>query len=67
MCTLVGKIHRIIRLGVMLWAMQSKTNGVALPVICLNENQSMNTMVVKTMKLRSLHLDEASRIRGIYS
>ena len=34
----------------MLWAMQSKKNGVALPVPCLNENQSINTMVVKTIK-----------------
>ena len=53
MCTLVGKIHRIIRLGVMLSAMQSKKNGVSLPVICLKCNQSIITMIVKIMKLRS--------------
>ena len=54
MCTLVGKIHRIIRLVVMLWAMQSKKNGIALPVTCLKCNQSTITMIVKIMKLRSI-------------
>ena len=54
MCTLVGKIHRIIRLGVILWAMRSKKNGVSLPVICLKCNKSIITMIVKIMKLRSI-------------
>ena len=53
MCTLVGKIHCIIRLGVMLWAMQSKRNGVAFPVTWLKGNQRSVNMIVKTMKLRS--------------
>ena len=67
MCTLVGKIHCIIRLGVMFWAMQSKKNGVSLPVTCLKDSQSIITMIVKIMKLRSFHEYEVSQIRGIYS
>ena len=53
MGTLVGKIHCIIRLGVMLWAMQSKKNGVAFPITWLKCNQRNVTMIVKTMKLKS--------------
>ena len=67
MCTLVGKIHCIIRLGVMLWAMQSKKNGVAFPVTWLKCNQRSVTIIVKTVKLRSTREDGATQICGIYS